>query len=108
MRFRRTLAPRLDRWVNDGVYQLQRRAFDANEQGIWTDLEKEVPITTEKMLIAELPIMRRAGTDTTLMDLDFGLKSDTNGVGKVGFVDSCHSVNDLGVSPTSTVADSPR
>lgn len=55
-RFRQALAPRLDRWVQDGVFQLQRRAFEAHGEGVWMDLEKEIPITTRKEMLRELPI----------------------------------------------------
>ncbi|KAF1974543.1 hypothetical protein BU23DRAFT_636137 [Bimuria novae-zelandiae CBS 107.79] len=44
-RFRKALAPRIDRWVQDGVFQLQRRAFDAQGEACWIDLEKEIPVT---------------------------------------------------------------
>ncbi|KAF1957462.1 hypothetical protein CC80DRAFT_470752 [Byssothecium circinans] len=54
-RFRRALAPRIDRWVQDGIFQLQRRAFEAEGVGNWVDLEKEVPVTMEREYLAELP-----------------------------------------------------
>ncbi|KAF2638963.1 hypothetical protein P280DRAFT_67807 [Massarina eburnea CBS 473.64] len=55
-RFRRALAPRIERWVQDGIFQLQRRAFEAQGEGSWIDLEKEVPITSEREMLAQLPI----------------------------------------------------
>ncbi|KAF2680250.1 hypothetical protein K458DRAFT_312414 [Lentithecium fluviatile CBS 122367] len=55
-RFRQALAPRIDRWVQDGIFQLQRRAFEAHDEGQWTDLEKEIPITRERELLGELPV----------------------------------------------------
>jgi hypothetical protein len=48
------LTPRLDRWVQDGVFQWQRRAFEANTQTTWIRLEKEIPVTSEKEHITEL------------------------------------------------------
>jgi hypothetical protein len=54
--FRQALAPRIDRWVQDGVFQLQRRAFDMHHEGQWTDLEKEIPVTEERDLLRELPV----------------------------------------------------
>jgi hypothetical protein len=44
-RFRRALAPRLDRWFQDGVLQLQRQAFEAQGKGNWEKLDDEVPVT---------------------------------------------------------------
>ncbi|KAF2736964.1 hypothetical protein EJ04DRAFT_562032 [Polyplosphaeria fusca] len=55
-RFRKTLGPRIDRWVQDGVFQLQRRAFDAYGEGVWINLEKEIPATISDHRLSELPI----------------------------------------------------
>lgn len=55
-RFRAALAPRIDRWIQDGVFQLQRRAFGARDQGSWIDLEQEIPITVERELLSELAV----------------------------------------------------
>lgn len=41
-------APRLDRWIQDGVFQLQRRAYEARGDGVWKSLTKEIPVTIEK------------------------------------------------------------
>ena len=49
------LGRRVDRWLQDGVFQLQRRAHEAHGSGIWKDLSEEVPVTTEKILLPELP-----------------------------------------------------
>ncbi|KAH7128142.1 hypothetical protein B0J11DRAFT_430867 [Dendryphion nanum] len=58
--FRKRLNPRVDRWINDGVHQLQRRAFEGHEDVVWVDLEKEVPVTRENgVLITELPLAAR-------------------------------------------------
>ncbi|KAJ4355516.1 uncharacterized protein N0V89_003533 [Didymosphaeria variabile] len=77
-RFRRSLAPRLDRWVNDGIFQLQRRAFEANESTMWMDLEKEIPVTVHDMAMSELPThrrtIRRSATAATLVDNSAVLK----------------------------------
>ncbi|KAJ4291860.1 hypothetical protein N0V90_009756 [Kalmusia sp. IMI 367209] len=56
---RRLLAPRIDRWIQDGVLQLQRRAYEANDQGHWTRLDKEVPTTTNDEPLAELLLETR-------------------------------------------------
>ncbi|KAF2024892.1 hypothetical protein EK21DRAFT_20904, partial [Setomelanomma holmii] len=55
-RFRTALAPRIDRWIQDGVYQMQRRAFEAQSQGCWVQLEQEVPITLQQEKLHELPV----------------------------------------------------
>lgn len=53
-RFRKALAPRIDRWVQDGIFQLQRRAFDAQDEGHWVGLEKEIPITDQRVRLNQL------------------------------------------------------
>jgi hypothetical protein len=55
-RFRPALTPRIDRWVQDGVFQLQRRAFEATEQGVWINLEQEIPVTCERQQLRGLPV----------------------------------------------------
>ncbi|KAF2261148.1 hypothetical protein CC78DRAFT_570714 [Lojkania enalia] len=55
-KFRRALAPRIERWAQDGLFQLQRRAFDAHGEGTWAGLEKEIPSTSPKQILEELPI----------------------------------------------------
>ncbi|KAF2012695.1 hypothetical protein BU24DRAFT_465061 [Aaosphaeria arxii CBS 175.79] len=54
-RFRRALAPRIDHWVQDGIFQLQRRAFQSEGQGSWLGSEKEIPHTTKSEHLAKLP-----------------------------------------------------
>ncbi|KAF2871909.1 hypothetical protein BDV95DRAFT_28836 [Massariosphaeria phaeospora] len=53
-KFRRALAPRSDRWIQDGVLQLQRRAYEGQGQGTWTNLDQEIPLTVEKELLSDL------------------------------------------------------
>lgn len=71
-RFRKSLAPRLDRWVNDGIFQIQRRAFEANDSPAWTGLDKEIPTTVESAPLTELNTnrrtIRRSATAATLVD----------------------------------------
>jgi hypothetical protein len=55
-RVRKTMSPRIDRWIQDGVFQLQRRAFQIYEQGTWKRLDKEIPSTYEAHYLKELPI----------------------------------------------------
>ncbi|PSN62993.1 hypothetical protein BS50DRAFT_591218 [Corynespora cassiicola Philippines] len=54
--FRRALAPRIDRWIQDGIWQLQRRAYEGEGHRCWTDLEMEIPLTTEGKELKDLPI----------------------------------------------------
>ena len=57
--FRRALAPRIDRWIQDGVFQLQRRAYEDKDGIVWKDLDKEIPITVDNELLVDLPIETR-------------------------------------------------
>jgi hypothetical protein len=55
--FRRALgAPRIDRWIQDGIWQLQRRAYEGEGYRQWTDLEAEIPLNKGQML-KDLPIL---------------------------------------------------
>ncbi|KAF2829434.1 hypothetical protein CC86DRAFT_454045 [Ophiobolus disseminans] len=56
---RRRLAPRIDRWVQDGVLQLQRRAYEAHMVGTWQDIELPIPTTVTLEKLPELPITSR-------------------------------------------------
>jgi hypothetical protein len=58
-RFRRALGPKLDRWTQDGIFQLQRRAFEADGQMYWRDIESEIPTTARDALLSELPVVTR-------------------------------------------------
>jgi hypothetical protein len=55
-RFRTALAPRIDRWIQDGVWQLQRRAYEAQGYA-WVDLEGEIPLTAPNEQLKDLPVM---------------------------------------------------
>ncbi|KAJ4302760.1 hypothetical protein N0V90_001651 [Kalmusia sp. IMI 367209] len=55
-KFRAALAPRIERWVQDGIFQLQRRAFEAEDEGMWVDLEKEIPVTKRSERLKELTV----------------------------------------------------
>lgn len=72
-RFRRALGPRIDRWIQDGVWQLQRRAYEGEGYRGWTDLEADIPLTNEKKL-KDLPILWLPGKSPALANLDFGLR----------------------------------
>ncbi|CAO2656658.1 Nn.00g054610.m01.CDS01 [Neocucurbitaria sp. VM-36] len=57
-RFRRTLAPRIDRWIQDGVWQLQRRAYEGEGYREWMNLENEIPLTDKGgQKLKDLPIL---------------------------------------------------
>lgn len=53
-RWRRALAPRIERWVGDGLFQVQRRAFCAQGEGRWEGLGKEIPVTEGREGLGEL------------------------------------------------------
>ena len=44
-RYRRAMAPKIDRWIQDGVFQLQRKVYEMQGEGTWQHTEKEVPVT---------------------------------------------------------------
>jgi hypothetical protein len=50
-RFRRQLGPRIERWIQDGVWQLQRRAYEGEGQRDWIGLEGEIPLTAGKEMV---------------------------------------------------------
>ena len=55
-RFRGAMSPRIDRWIQDGVFQLQRRAYEARGEGIWKNRQEEIPVTWSKEELCELPL----------------------------------------------------
>lgn len=55
-RFRKALAPRIERWIQDGILQLQRRAYEARGASTWTYLEKDVPVTIGPDKLPDLPV----------------------------------------------------
>jgi hypothetical protein len=55
-KLKKSAAPRLDRWIQDGVYQLQRRAYEASGNGDWDNLADEVPVTREPTKLPDLQI----------------------------------------------------
>jgi hypothetical protein len=52
--FQHILAPRIDRWIQDGVFQLQRRAYEAQEKIAWGRSDKEIPVTAGNV---QLPVL---------------------------------------------------
>ncbi|KAF2682061.1 hypothetical protein K458DRAFT_342341, partial [Lentithecium fluviatile CBS 122367] len=49
------LSRHLSRWTQDGVLQLQRRAYEAQGRGLWENLDEDVPLTAEKLRLDDLP-----------------------------------------------------
>ncbi|KAF2746629.1 hypothetical protein M011DRAFT_403849 [Sporormia fimetaria CBS 119925] len=54
LKYKRSLGPRLDRWIHDGIFQLERRAHEAQGHGAWKNLEEEIPVTRDKCLLEDL------------------------------------------------------
>jgi hypothetical protein len=72
-RFRRALGPRIERWIQDGVWQLQRRAYEGEGQRGWTQLEEEIPLTEKGRLMKDLPILWVPGKSTVVVQVrEFG------------------------------------
>jgi len=63
-RFRVALSPRIDRWIQDGIFQLQRRAYETHAQ--WRDTEEEIPVTVGNVLLPDLPLEKTTQTWTML------------------------------------------
>lgn len=55
-KFRAALSPKIDRWIQDGVFQYQRRAYEAQGQGLWKKLETEIPTESDNVKLPDLPI----------------------------------------------------
>jgi hypothetical protein len=53
-RFRRALAPKIDRWIQDGVFQLQRKVYESQGEGTWQHIDKEVPVTSDSERLKDL------------------------------------------------------
>jgi hypothetical protein len=48
------MTPRLNRWIQDGVLQLQRCAFEAEGKGTWEKPHNDIPVTTYGERLSEL------------------------------------------------------
>lgn len=90
-RFRRALGPRIVRWVQDGVWQLQRRAYEGEGYRGWTDLEADIPVTYERKL-KDLAILWVPGKSPALVDFDFGLRDPA-----VNYAETFGSTSTLGM-----------
>jgi hypothetical protein len=53
--FRHALAPRIDRWMQDSILQLQRHAYEAEGLGHWTKLDSDMPVATNRAAFTDLP-----------------------------------------------------
>ena len=60
-RFRRALAPRIDQWIQDGIFQIQRKAYEAYSHATWDGkrLEKDIPATIGADALDRLPLELR-------------------------------------------------
>lgn len=54
-KFQSTLTPRLNRWIQDGVWQLQRHAYEAQGHDDWLDIEREIPLNKKGEVFKDLP-----------------------------------------------------
>ena len=105
-KFRPKLGPCRDRWVQDGIFQLTRRAFDADGQSTWVDVGKEVPSTEHKELLRPLltttktPPAPPTGQTTATPKAPMEQQAITPGEGSdtVG-VASTHSMDSEVISP---------
>lgn len=104
-RFRRALGPRIDRWIQDGVWQLQRRAYEGEGYRAWTDLEADIPRTDESKL-KDLPILWVPGKSPELRELDFALDPAVNS-GEVHSTSTFGSVQSGKTGTVQTVVEGP-
>ena len=49
-RFRTALAPRIDRWIQDSNFQLQRRVYEAHGRKNWNNTNADIPLTIDNDL----------------------------------------------------------
>jgi hypothetical protein len=83
---KKVLGPRTDRWIQDGVLQLQRRAYEAHGQGTWTQLGNDVPLTARGEKLADLPLESRPMPTHEKVD-------DSTGIASPGKNPAVHSSN---------------
>ena len=102
-KFRAALSPRIDRWIQDGVLQLQRRAFEAQGQGIWTRLDKDVPLTVKGEKLLDLDVLDENVRKTTLARAFTGLTLNDTGSGETLEDQKYKSAGSEGVTVVATV-----
>lgn len=59
--FRKSLSPAIDRWIQEDVYHLQRRVYEALREGSWINTEKEIPVTREDTILSDLSAGKQVG-----------------------------------------------
>lgn len=47
---------KVDAWTQNGVFHLQRRAYEAQGEGVWERLDKDIPTTTDGIKLSALPV----------------------------------------------------
>ncbi|KAF2733745.1 hypothetical protein EJ04DRAFT_605111 [Polyplosphaeria fusca] len=67
-KFRKLESPRLDRWMQDGIFHLQRHAYEAFREGEWKHLTSEVPITVEPTQLSDLPLRYTGSISESYVD----------------------------------------
>jgi hypothetical protein len=98
-RFRRALGPRIARWTQDGIWQLQRRAYEGEGYRNWTDLESEIPLMEKGHKLNDLPIMWRPGKSPMVQTSSF---ATTNSLSSRQQSVSESAVEDVETTPVVT------
>lgn len=68
-------SPRLERWMQDGLWQLQRHAYEAHGAGVWKDLTDEVPTIAEYTELPDLPLQHSSLSRVSTYNDSVGMKS---------------------------------
>jgi hypothetical protein len=84
-KFRRALEPRIDRWIQDGLLQLQRRAFEAQTGIMWEQLDQEVPLICATEKLPELTAQWYPGGNCEFEDSKLGYRNCDFEDSKQGF-----------------------
>ncbi|KAH6638205.1 hypothetical protein C7974DRAFT_156147 [Boeremia exigua] len=96
-KFRAALGPRVDRWIQDGIWQLQRRAYEGEGYRSWTNLEADVPLTTEDKLkdlaVLWLPSKSPNVSQGQMFDSSTTIRSQRSSM-EVTAVENAHPVDD--------------
>ena len=74
-KFRRAMAPKIDRWIQDGVFQLQRKVYEAQGEGVWQHVDKEIPVTAGNARLGDLSSTSVAGSNRVVQDGCFNCSS---------------------------------
>lgn len=65
-RFRKSPSLRINAWIQDGVFQLQRKAYQVHSKGKWIRLDREVPVTAGRFDFANLPFKSQSKPDQSI------------------------------------------